>query len=158
MLAYVFWHRPAAGADPGAYEDAQRAFHLALGRDSACFRLARLPFAADPGYEDWYLVEDWADLGRLNEEAVDPARRPSHDRAAGTAAAGWGAVYGLVKGPPVVPDAASWVDRPRGQSREALLASLPETTVWQRQLVLGPAPELCLADGAPAGRQRIWPG
>ncbi len=75
MLAYVFWHRPAAAADASAYEDAQRTFHAALDVPSSSFRIDRLPFAEEDGYEDWYLVDDWATLGKLNESAVDNVRR-----------------------------------------------------------------------------------
>jgi hypothetical protein len=133
VLAYVFWHRPRIEVGRREYEEAQAAFHEALSRASACFRLEVLPFepmgvplkparksreagAAGPaadGYEDWYLVDDWADLGQLNAEAVDAARRERHDRAAALAEAGWGALYALVKGPPVIPDGASWRPKPR---------------------------------------------
>ena len=59
MLAYVFWHLPAGGADVAAYEAAERSFQAALEVPSACFRVERLPFGEVGGYEDWYLVEDW---------------------------------------------------------------------------------------------------
>jgi hypothetical protein len=168
VLAYVFWHRPRRDVDVREYEEAQVAFHEALSRASACIRLEELPFepaggsaepdaAAPGGYEDWYLVDDWADLGQLNAEAVDAARRDRHDRAAALSAAGWGAVYALVKGPPAIPNGASWRHRPRDEAQEEHLGSLPETTVWQRLLVLGPAPELCLATAASSGRRRVWP-
>ena len=56
MLAYVFWRRPKDDVDREAYEAAQREFHRTLDIASACFRLAKLPFAESSGYEDWYLV------------------------------------------------------------------------------------------------------
>jgi len=31
VLAYVFWHRPGADAEPAAYEARLTAFHAALG-------------------------------------------------------------------------------------------------------------------------------
>src|SRR5215510_10208301 len=115
MLAYVFWHRPRKGADPGKYEKAQRAFHGALGLTSACFRLAELPFGEEGGgYEDWYLVEDWERLGELNSAAVDSVRRADHDRAASGVDDGWGAVYSLLRGPASIPEGARWLNKPRG--------------------------------------------
>lgn len=158
MLAYVFWHRPRRGIDPAEYEEAQRAFHLALETKSACYRLAELPFArGESGYEDWYLVESWEALGDLNRAAVDSVRRADHDRAASRAADGWGAVYSLARGPISIPDGVRWLDKPRNTRSEQFLTSIPEPTVWQRQMVLGPGPEFCVASSEPAGRERIWP-
>jgi hypothetical protein len=158
MLAYVFWHRPRSGADRDAYEEAQRAFHASLETESGCFRVAELPFDRErDGYEDWYLVEDWAKLGELNRAAVDPQRLPTHDRAASAAADGWGAVYSLLRGPASIPAGAHWYDKPRGEPSERFLASLTEETVWQRQLVLGPGPEFCAALAESTGRKGIWP-
>jgi hypothetical protein len=158
MLAYVFWHRPLGDADLASYEEAQRAFHVALGLSSACFRLARLPFGEESGgYEDWYLVEGWEALGDLNRDAVDSARRADHDRAASHAANGWGAVYSLARGPASIPEGARWLDKPRGTPTDRFLASLAEATVWQRQMVLGPAPEFCAVSPASVGREKIWP-
>jgi hypothetical protein len=201
VLAYVFWHRPAAGVDAGAYEDALRGFHAALeGVRSASFRVAALPFEAGgaggsagpagslrpdgsagpggpggpgkpggsptpalpAGYEDWYLVADWAALGELNATAVDAAHRGPHDAAAGRAGAGWGGVYRLVgggdghaaggshggaAGAAEPPAAVHWsARRPDGAG-----------LLWQRQMVLGPAPEFCLAatNEQQPGRTRV---
>jgi hypothetical protein len=158
MLAYVFWHRPRRGADLAAYEDAQRAFHSSLETPSASFRVAELPFEdRGDGYEDWYLVEDWDGLGQLNRTAVDSARLPAHVRAAAQSAEGWGAVYSLAWGAASIPDGADWLQKPRGESSESFIASLAGTTVWQRQMVLGPGPEFCAATPASDGRVRIWP-
>ena len=100
MLAYVFWHRPREDAPVDAYEEAQIAFHRSLARErpvgmrcSAVFKLDEVPWAvhrADtealdagrPGYEDWYLLEDFAALGVLNEAAVGRGHRSTHDAAA----------------------------------------------------------------------------
>jgi hypothetical protein len=158
MIAYVFWHQPHPGANPAAYEDAQRAFHSSLDAISATFRIAELPFGnGESGYEDWYLVEGWAGLGELNRRAVDSARRPDHDLAAAQSADGWGAVYLLVRGQQSIPDGVDWLQKPRGEASEPFIASLPGTTVWQRQMVLGPGPEFCAAAPASADRERIWP-
>lgn len=166
MLAYVFWHRPRAGLAAAEYEAAQRSFHAALETPSACFRLTTLPFTDGlervgdaPGdrYEDWYLVEDWAGLGRLNEAAVDAVRRADHDRAAAKAAAGWGAVYALQRGPAEIPAGAEWRDKPAGTSAAEFVDSLPSGPVWRRQLVLGPAPEFCVTCAPSPDRAPVWP-
>lgn len=160
MLAYLFWHRPLAGIELEPYEDSLRAFHASLGVESASFRLRELPFGSGKsGYEDWYLVDGWAELGKLNGSAVDPLRLGDHDRAASMSADGWSAVYSLLRGPASIPDQVSWLDKPRGEASEEFLASLPRSAVWRRQMVLGQGPELCLAspDRPDSARRRIWP-
>ena len=144
MLAYVFWHRPAEDVARDAYEELLRAFHATLDAPSACFRLDALPWKHVDGYEDWYLVSDWAALGALNEEALAPARRAEHDAAAHASAHGWGGVYRLLAGPARPPAAVRWTP-----------ASGEADAVWQRQMVLGPAPEFCLAGGEAHGRVRV---
>jgi hypothetical protein len=155
MLAYVFWHRPKSGVDTAAYEEAQREFHTSLEVPSASFRLVTLPFTGGSGYEDWYLVEHWAAVGVLNDAAVDATRRNHHDRAASLAADGWGGIYSLERGAGTIPDGVEWLDKPRGEPSEEFIASLPQEAVWRRQLVLGPAPEFCVAVPGSTARQRI---
>lgn len=144
-LAYVFWHRPSRRASREDYERVQDAFHARLERPSAWFRRERLPFGESGGYEDWYLVEGWADLGELNALAVDAHHRPSHDAAAALLGTGWGGVYALVRGDFEIPTEPRWLEKPRGEPTEEFLTGLPEPLVWRRQLVLGPAPEFCVA-------------
>ena len=154
MLAYLFWHRPAV-TEP--YEADLRAFHASLAgarppgfAASAAFRIGPTPWFGEPGYEDWYAVADWAALGRLNDAAVAPLHRPAHDRVADEAAVGAGAVYRLLRGEPEVGDAtaAAWFAKPPDWTYDRLLAVLeqvpPVHRLWQRQMVLGPAPEFCL--------------
>jgi hypothetical protein len=143
-LAYVFWHRPAEDVARSDYEERLRAFHATLESPSGSFRLHALPWKAVDGYEDWYLVEDWAALGELNEAALAPARRAQHDAAAAASVAGWGGVYRLLHGASEPPAAARWS-----------AAHEDAGTAWQRQMVLGPAPEFCLAGGEPHGRERV---
>jgi len=184
MLAYVFWHRPHDGSALEAYEQAQIAFHRSLARTppvglcgSAVFRVAELPWlpatadgegrqlAVEAAYEDWYLVEDYTALGVLNEAAVGRGHRTTHDEAARRFGAGAGGLYGLLEGEPdasILSEAslAIWVTRPPGSTQRALGELLGDgiepghASLWRRQLVLGPAPELCLlAREAPAGVQ-----
>jgi len=157
LLAYLFWHRPRPGVDAAEYEEAQRSFHARLEVESVCFRVESLPFDDGPGYEDWYLSEDWTALGELNATAVDSVHHPSHDEAAVLVSAGWGAVYAHVRGPGEIPAEASWRHKPPGQSLDNVLADIAGgIPVWQRQLVLGPAPELCVGSGGPR-RQSVAP-
>ena len=159
MLAYVFWHRPGESAGP--YEQRLAAFHAALAahppegfRGSAALRVQDAPWLPGdgPAYEDWYGVEDWTALGRLNEAAVSGARSEPHDDVAARAAAGAGAVYGLVSGPPeLAATRASWLAKPAGADRGAFHAQLggPGRSLWLRQMVLGPSPEYVVRSGAP---------
>ena len=144
MLAYVFWHRPADRAEPAVYQTRLAAFHDRLRaeppdgfRESAAFRV-HVPWIGD-GYEDWYLVDDWHAVGVLNAAAVDVAHRADHDAVAGHTGAGAGGIFLLREGELAVGDsgAAEWSStlpaRPAGPH-----------AVWQRQMVLGPAPEFCV--------------
>jgi hypothetical protein len=146
VLAYVFWHRPRPGVDRDRYEDALRRFHDSLENASAAFRLDRLPFEDAHGYEDWYLVEDWTALGELNALAVDARHREGHDAAAELAGHGWGGVYALVRGAAEPPPRARW---------QHSAPSDPGVGLWQRQMVLGPAPEYCVIDETAEGRVPI---
>jgi hypothetical protein len=160
MLGYVFWHRRAGSAAREDYERSLIEFHQALRGAlvaSASFRVERLPFTATGGYEDWYLVESWAALGELNDAAVSEPRAGPHDVVAGLAGEGWGAVYGLVRGTPAAPAGVRWMDKPDGERYEAFLRGVRAEALWQRQLVLGPAPEFCLGVERSEGRLPVWP-
>ena len=146
MLAYVFWHRPRVGVPAADYERCLGAFHSRLAAPSASFRVSSLPFAEGGGYEDWYLVEGWADLGDLNARATSGLLRDPHDAVAEVADEGWGGVYTLVRGDRRPPLRTRWVSKPAGESYEVFLDMVQAPTVWQRQMVLGPAPEFCVVD------------
>jgi hypothetical protein len=177
VLAYVYWHRPRHEEPEDAYEELLCAFHRSLARSSpagmiasACYRVAELPWFQAPAYEDWYLLEDYNALGVLNEAAVGRGHRSSHDQAARRSGAGAGALYALLEGAPgaqalAAATLAIWVERPAERPADALRAELAELlgdglepaggSVWQRQLVLGPAPEYCVIGGeAPSGVRR----
>jgi hypothetical protein len=156
MLVYVFWHWPEVA---GGYEDGLTAFHRRLAEagvdgfaGSATYRVSGLPWLPEAGgYEDWYLVRDFADLGTLNEAAVSPALRAAHDRPAVAAAGGTGGLYAVHTGMPDL-DAAvvSWLGKPRGVSYPDFFASLPATPcLIQRQLTLGPGFEFCALSELP---------
>ncbi len=176
MLAYVFWHRPKPGGAAEAYEETLSAFHGSLShrppeglRASASFRVAEVPWLAigepegssSAGYEDWYLLEDYTALGVLNEAAVAHGHRTAHDRAARSYGVGTGGLFALQEGQgesSIDAPLAIWVAREAG-SAEPLLGELlgdgaapGSSSLWRRQLVLGPSPELCLLSReAPAG-------
>jgi hypothetical protein len=181
VLAYLSWHRPAAGVQASAYEQALTHFHRSLAQrppsgfhGSATFRLPEIPWlapvadgSADPndepartGYEDWYLVADWAAVGVLEEAAVARGRETVHHAIASLAGVATSSVYRLVEGHPH-PSAvtgAIWVSPARGHEHPSLGALLGDgmdpqrDSLWRRCLGLGPAPEYCLLAGvAPAG-------
>lgn len=172
MLAYLFWHRPLPGVDRSAYESALRRFHESMRGvpadvlvSSACHRLDRIPWLAaadgsasdDTGYEDWYLVRDSGALDRLNEAAIDARNRSYHDAAAALAGVGAGGLYSLVpspggRDPRQAADEESdsvWLSKPPRIPYSDFMPDLaalvpPGARVWQRRLVLGPAPEFCV--------------
>jgi hypothetical protein len=175
MLAYLSWHRAAPGVDRDAYEQALQRFHRSLAhrppsgfRGSAAFALEQLPWlkagtvqsAADVGYEDWYLLDDWAAVGVLEEAAVSHGHLTAHDRIAALSGAATGSVYRLIEGSAHLDAALSaiWVSRAPGHENPSLAALLGDGmdpqlgSLWRRCLGLGPAPEFCLlAAEAPEG-------
>lgn len=175
MLAYLSWHRAAAGVGQEVYEQALQRFHRSLAhrppsgyRGSAALRLRELPWLApadgaedgSPGYEDWYLLDDWAAVGVLEEAAVARGHETAHHSIASRAGAATGSVYRLVEGcvRPSTADVAVWVSREAGHEPPSLGALLGDGMdpasdgLWRRCLGLGPAPEHCLlGSSAPAG-------
>ncbi len=161
MLAYVFWHRPATGVHAEDYERALARFHHSLTENrpagfssSVTLRASELPWLAGEGlgYEDWYLVENWTALGVLEAAAVSRGHAGAHESAAREMGTGTGAVYRLLEGAQDLRDmhTAVWVTRPSA-AEEPQIADLLEdgfdparSALFQRSLVLGPAPELCL--------------
>jgi hypothetical protein len=89
----------------------------------------------------------WA-LDPLNSFAVAGPVASAHDAAATQMEEGYGGLYALVWGEPVLPERSTtvWLTRPRGiQWRTTLDAlQLPGTTLWRRQMVLGPGKEFAL--------------
>ncbi|HEV3322942.1 MAG TPA: hypothetical protein VG147_12245 [Solirubrobacteraceae bacterium] len=166
MLAYLLWHRPADGVERESYEHACERFHRSLHhsppagfRGSAVMRIAECPWlscAQDStsavAYEDWYLLDDFAALGVLNEAAVAHGHRSAHEGIARRFGSGAGGLYGLMEGHADLAYAphAVWVSRPPGEPRGELAQLLADgidpahASLWRRALVFGPAPEYCL--------------
>ena len=167
MLAYVFWHIPAAHVSRDAYEQALRNFHQHLAAAavpgfirSEAHRLESVPWlSGSPAYEDWYLIADSAALDPLEAAAVGARMGPSHDAVAAMAAAGAGGLYtsvlvGAESGPET---AAEWFGKPAGAAYPAFIEGLrghvvPGGWLWQRKMVLGPSPEFCILH--PPGERR----
>ena len=155
MLAYVFWHWPTPGVDVGRYVEALLEFHRALAaapspglRGSRVLTVERAPWTpVEHAFEDWYLVDDFAALGALNEAAVSGKRREPHDGAARLAAGGVAGVYGRLSAGSRPSNQETWLSKPPGMSYADLAARLPAAETWQRQMVLGPTPEFCLLGG-----------
>src|SRR3954454_6075246 len=169
MLAYLFWHEPRAGVDADRYVALLQAFHRALAAApppsfvrSWSVRLDDPPWEGGPAFEDWYLVDDWAALGTLNEAAVRAPREDAHDAIAGLATNGAGGLYLLQHGTLDGPAAwTGWVVKPPGEPYETFEPELRAAVdaagggaVLRRQMVLGPAPEYALL----AGREPDLPG
>jgi hypothetical protein len=167
-LAYTFWHRPQEGISPEGYERDLALFHerlamLGTGQipgylASYTLRVPPLPWQGSDGYEDWYLIDGYASLGELAGAAVDETRLERHDALAGAVMDGTGGLYGLRAGI-AGPAEGAWVGWGRkraGVSYAELFSDLEArietgslTALWQRQLVLGPAPEFRLEGPAP---------
>ncbi len=182
MLAYISWHRAAAGVEQQRYEQALERFHRSLAHQppsgfhgSAALNLAELPWLDPlagaehaPGYEDWYLLEDWSALGVLEEAAVAHGHLTAHEGISSLAGAATGSVYRLVEGYLQVADStqqrggsqlaaqtAVWIARTPGHEHPSLEALLGDGMdprrdgLWRRCLGLGPAPEYCLLSATP---------
>ncbi len=165
MLAYVFWHRPRPEVPEAEYDHWLEEFHTRLAdpvpegfRSSRTLRVPELPWLTGGGYEDWYLVEDFGALEPLGTAAVDAARADGHAQLAASAAWGTGGIYRLVAGTAFAPSSwAGWFTKADGVTYPGLalagqrLVDLGHAAaVWQRQLVLGPAPEFLVEAAGPS--------
>lgn len=152
MIVYLFWHWAER---PEGYEEGLVDFHGRLATAgvpglvaNATYRVSGLPWlGAGPGYEDWYAVGGFADLEPLNRMAVEPPLRALHDRPALAAAGGTGSLYALQSGVlGLEAESVTWLAKPAGTAYPDFFESLPATSsLFRRQLALGPAPEFCAA-------------
>src|SRR5205814_2166974 len=143
------------------YEQLQRAFHAALAQArpdafqrSIVFRIDGVApwLGGSPAYADWYLVEGSAALDPLNVAAVSGVCEQPHAQLAHAMAAGAGSLFGLRGSDPKIDTAgyATCLTKPRSMPYEtfyAAAASLPDSqssSLWRRQMVLGPTPEFIL--------------
>jgi hypothetical protein len=179
VIAYAFWHSPAAGVPEAEYEAALAAFvdHLAGAgipglRRCRSAKFDELPWIPKrPGYQDWYELDDSAALDALETGAVRAAMEATHAAIARLSGAGSGGLFaarsessGDSVDPPVAEPGArvriAWVDKPASSAYGPFIAGLsaavePAGQVWQRRLSLGPAREFCLwlpGDGPSRGR------
>jgi hypothetical protein len=157
VLAYVFWHRPAAGTADASYGRLAGALHAALADDppegfagSASYLVDDVPWLAPGGtaVEDWYLVEGWSALGALEEAALDAGRRLPTTQ------------LRRPRAPARAPSTGSWRARPSPAAAPAGPTRRPErrrtAALWRRRLVLGPAPQWVALEGGDApGRERV---
>ncbi len=161
MLAYVFWHWSKRGEGGGDYRARLVEFHRALAasapqgyRGSRVFAVTAAPWApaARDVLEDWYFVDDFTALGVLNDAAVSARNRGTHDAIAARADGGAAGLYKLCTARVDAPAGAAWFAKPAASSYATFFAGVaPEIELWQRQMVLGPAPEFCALASTLAG-------
>jgi hypothetical protein len=172
VLGYLFWHAGPVRGAPADYEAALRRWHRALVdhpprglRASWTWRLAAPPWLVGwPArvHLDVYLVDGFADLGRLNADAPGGDRRAAHADAAARSSHGAGSVMACVHGAAALPGAArlSFCDKGRTATYPATVSAVADGAGagWVRQMVLGPGPELLVVAGPdrppPAGA--VW--
>ena len=165
MLAYVFWHWRYPHIEKLSYQQLLSDFHTALRVQkpvgfhySMVFQVELVPWLDVIGevYEEWYILENSAALDSLNEAAVTGPCREPHTQVARSAAGGSAGLYRLRGGESGITTAhvAYWFAKPQGMSYETLYQTLQPVTMqsagslWERQMVLGPAPEFCLQTSA----------
>jgi hypothetical protein len=159
MLAYVFWHWRYLHIEKLSYQQLLVDFHMALRAQkpvgfhySTVFQVEHVPWLSMVGeaYEEWYILENSAALDSLNEAAITGLCREPHHQVARSAAGGTAGLYRLHASRMTTAHVASWFSKPSGMSYETLYQTLQAQTkqssgtLWERQMVLGPAPEFCL--------------
>jgi hypothetical protein len=182
MLAYVFWHWPNPNLSPAEYESLQQAFHATLAQAASpgfqrsfVFRLEGQAqwLGGAPAYADWYLVEDSAALDPLNVAAVSGVCEHPHAAVAQAMAAGAGSLFALRGGDHAhLADArcATFLTKPRPMPYADFYAQTETlgSSLWRRQMVLGPTPEFVLLTAQrpsvpetfaslTLGLQPVWP-
>ena len=160
MLAYVFWHWPQPAVDTQAYISKLSAFHETLNANkpegfhhSTVFLINGSSWLGnqDSAFEDWYLLDDSAALDRLNLAAVTGKCEQPHHLVAKDAADGTAGLYRLRIGPSDLSNKrkAIWFSKPADRSYKDFFDRIEsqrsqDTSLWQRQMTLGPTTEFCL--------------
>ena len=103
-LAYIFWHHRRHAASEEQYREGLLQYHDSLAEhptagfiSSFSRRYNSVPWidSVVEVYEDWYIVEDFGALGRLNNGAHKNGHAESHGEMARMAEGGAGGVYQL---------------------------------------------------------------
>jgi hypothetical protein len=185
MLAYVFWHVHRPTVDRSVYISSLKAFHEVLNASkppgfhhSIVYESAGVDWlgTVTSAFEDWYLIEDFASLGILNEAAVSGVCENPHNIVAKDAADGIAGLYRLRLGGSDLSNKrlAVWFSKPTGVTYKDFFSRMQSTcskenALWQRQMTLGPTTEFCLlsetdsaipkeVEGKKIGLQLIWSG
>jgi len=165
-LAYVFWQWPRSGVSSSVYEKKLWSFQSALKvarpdlvTDLLTYQIDSLPWGPKdaPLYEDWYLVDDFADLGSLNDAAVAGGIKGAHDSVAGDYLKGSGGVFKRVLRNLPLDETrhVTWIEKDIGVAYQSYYDEVAnelgsrETDLWRRQMVLGPSPQFCVHSADP---------
>ena len=162
MLAYIFWHWPQPAVDNQAYISKLATFHETLNANkpegfhhSTVFLINGASWLGTQGsaFEDWYLLDDSAALDRLNLAAVTGKCEQPHHLVAKDAADGTAGLYRLRIGPADLSNkrSAVWFSKPADLSYKDFFERIEsecseQTSLWQRQMTLGPTTEFCLSN------------
>ncbi len=161
QYAYVFWHWPRSTVSSNSYESKLSQFLHSLASsktrgliDVGSFRVSSLPWGPSGAnlYEDWYVVEDFASLGNLNDAATSGMTRQPHDSIAQDYMKGAGGVFKWIDGELDLHEArvATWVEKPIGPTYQSYYDAVrhgvgdAKTDLWRRQMVLGPSPQFVI--------------
>ena len=140
------------------YEASLLAFHERLKsagiegfRSSSTSIVRKIPWVADCDcHEDWYVLDDWATLGALSQASISGEQKAAHDLVTHSSSIHAATLYSLRHGTyKLDAPVAVWFFKPENMAMwvmEELLApylDLPGSSLWQREMALGPAPEFC---------------
>ena len=161
MLAYTFWHWKSSEVSRELYETALSEFQKSLAaaspegfQGSSVARINGAPWtgAATEAYEETYLLKGSYAMDILETAAVSAQCKAAHDHAARMAAGGCAGLYRLRLGAENIFQAhvAAWFAKPAGTTYDELYRLITQrvdssqTSLFGRQMVLGPTPEFCL--------------